>query len=121
MNRCSPEGVIVCYPKGERWGERLGATVGMNSCSFSSSKVGGERRSDFAAKRVYITAQGFNPGSGGLVKGALKVAPDVGRGDGITREQPKDAPRPPLFLLRPAFPKLWRTSRADFALRITQG
>jgi hypothetical protein len=29
-------------------------------------------------------------------KGALKVAPDVRRGGGITREQPKNTPRPPL-------------------------
>jgi hypothetical protein len=33
---------------------------------------------------------------------------------GITNEQPKDAPLPPLFLLRPTFPELRRTGRADF-------
>jgi hypothetical protein len=31
-----------------------------------------------------------------LVKGALKVARDVGRGGGMARERHKDAPRPPL-------------------------
>ena len=33
------------------------------------------------------------------VKGALKVAPDVGRVGGIIHDEPKDALRPPLFLL----------------------
>jgi len=55
------------------------------------------------------------------MKGALKVAPDVGRAARITREEPKDAARPPLFLLRPTVPELRRTGRADFAPRITQG
>jgi hypothetical protein len=30
------------------------------------------------------------------MKGALKVAPDVGRAVGITHEEPKDTSRPPL-------------------------
>ena len=38
------------------------------------------------------------------MKGALEGALDVGLGGGIAHEQPKDAPRPPLFLLRPALP-----------------
>ena len=54
-----------------------------------------EGLSDFAAKWLQRTAQGFNPGSGGS-KSALKVAPDVRRGGGITRQQPKGVPRPPL-------------------------
>jgi hypothetical protein len=43
-------------------------------------------RRAFAAKRLYITAQGFSPG---LVarKGALKVAPDVRSAAGMPREQ----------------------------------
>ena len=49
------------------------------------------------------------------------MAPDLGAGGGMAREQPKDAPRPPLFLLRPAFPELRRTGRADFALRHNPG
>ena len=50
----------------------------------------------FAAKRLYRTAQGFNPGLRWLEKGALKVAPDVGRAGGMTNGLLKDAPRPPL-------------------------
>ena len=49
------------------------------------------------------------------------MATDVGRGGGITREEPKDAPRPPPSLLRPIFSELRRTGRAGFAVRITQG
>ena len=30
------------------------------------------------------------------MKGALKVAPDIGHAVGITREEPKDTTRPPL-------------------------
>jgi hypothetical protein len=64
------------------------------------------RLSDFAAKRLYKTAQGFNPGSGDR-KGALKVAPDVGCG-GIRPEQPKDVRRPPLSgrILRCELPRV---------------
>ena len=62
--------------------------------SSSESPEGDE--SNFAAKRLDRTAQGFNPGSGWLLEGALKVAPDVGRVDGIIRKDPKDALRPPL-------------------------
>jgi hypothetical protein len=47
---------------------------------------------------------------------ASQVASDVGRAAGITREQFEDAARPPLFLLRPTFPELRRTGRADFVL-----
>jgi hypothetical protein len=39
---------------------------------------------------------GFQPWVRWSVKGALKVAPDVGRAGGITPEEPKNAPRPPL-------------------------
>jgi hypothetical protein len=47
------------------------------------------------------------------VEGAMQVAPDAGYAAEITAEEPKDAPRPPLFLLRPIFPELRRTGSAD--------
>ena len=47
---------------------------------------------------------------------ALKAS-DVGRAFGVTREQPEDELRPPLFLLRPTSQKLRRTGRANLALR----
>ena len=49
------------------------------------------------------------------------VAPDFGHGGGNYARRPKDAPPPPLFLLRPTVPELRRTDRADLALRLTQG
>jgi hypothetical protein len=80
--------------------------------------------SDPAAKRLYKTAQGFNPGSGDR-KGALKAAPDVWRGSGIRREQPNDAPRPPLSgrISRCALPRAesfrpWAVLYSRFAAKI---
>ena len=56
--------------------------------------------------------------SSGMRDEGGKVAPDIERVGGTTRGGPKDPPRPPLFLLRPAFPELRRKGRAVLALRI---
>ena len=77
--------------------------------------------SGVAAKRLYRTAGAFALGKVVCKRRPSRVAPNVGRGGGITHEQTKDVRRPPLFLLRPTFPELRRTGRADFALRMTQG
>jgi hypothetical protein len=41
--------------------------------------------------------RGFKPWVRWLVKGALKVAPDVGRAGGIICEEAEEASRPPLL------------------------
>ena len=50
-----------------------------------------------------------------------RVASDVGRAFGVTHEQPKDELRPPLFLLRPNSPELWRTGRTNLPLQPLRG
>jgi hypothetical protein len=62
--------------------------------------------SGFTAKRLHIIAQGFSPGSV-ILRGALKVAPDVSALEKIK------VPRPG--------PNLGRHFQGDFIGRLTQG
>jgi hypothetical protein len=51
----------------------------------------------------------------GPVKGALKVAPEVGHAAGITCEQPRDTPRPPLVRNMVELPRRDSASERKFS------
>jgi hypothetical protein len=50
-----------------------------------------------------------------------EVGSNFGRGGGITPEQPEDAPRPPLFLRRPGFPKTMADRQGGFRVTHNPG
>jgi hypothetical protein len=63
---------------------------------MSGDALSRRQESDFCREAATHYSPGLLALGQVVGKGALKVAPDFRRGGGITREEPKDAPRVPL-------------------------